>query len=54
MFGIERNSSRYPLGINPAVLLAAVFLIAYPLFASDFFTFQIGRDCFGKGLIRCQ
>ena len=42
MFGIERKSGRHPLGINPAVLLAAVFLIAYPLFTSDFFTFQIG------------
>jgi len=28
--------------IHPAILLTAVFLIAYPAFASDFFTFQIG------------
>lgn len=28
--------------IHPAILLAAVFLIAYPAVASDFFTFQIG------------
>ena len=42
MFGIERKSGRYPLGVNPTALLVVVFLIAYPFFASDFFTFQIG------------
>lgn len=32
-----------PLGqVHPAALLAGVFLLAYPAFASDFFTFQIG------------
>ena len=28
--------------VHPAALLAGIFLIAYPSFASDFFTFQIG------------
>ncbi len=42
MFGAAGKSSAYPLGINPAILLVAVFLLGYPLFASDFFTFQIG------------
>ena len=42
MFGASGKANAYPFGINPAVLLAAVFLIAYPLFTSDFFTFQIG------------
>lgn len=28
--------------INPAAVLAALFLLAYPSFASNFFTFQIG------------
>ncbi|WP_340117822.1 branched-chain amino acid ABC transporter permease [Pelagibius sp. 7325] len=28
--------------VHPAVWLVAVFLLAYPTFASDFFTFQIG------------
>ena len=42
MFGAAGRSSAWPLGINPAILLLAVFLLGYPLFASDFFTFQIG------------
>ena len=42
MFGAAGKSGAWPFGINPAVLLLAVFLLAYPLFASDFFTFQIG------------
>ena len=42
MFGAAGKPASWPLGINPAVLLLAVFLIGYPLFASDFFTFQIG------------
>ena len=28
--------------IHPAKLLVVLFLLAYPMFASDFFTFQIG------------
>lgn len=28
--------------VHPAVILAVVFFVAYPAFASDFFTFQIG------------
>lgn len=34
--------SQSDFGINPAILVAAVFLITYPGFTSDFFTFQIG------------
>ena len=51
MFGIERKSGRYPLDVKPAALLAVVFLIAYPLFASDFFTFQIGAYALILGTI---
>ncbi len=29
-------------GIHPGIIVVAVFLIAYPWFTSDFFTFQIG------------
>ena len=29
-------------GLHPATVVAVVFLVAYPSFASDFFTFQVG------------
>ena len=30
------------VGLQPALLIVAVFLVAYPWFTSNFFTFQIG------------
>ena len=34
--------NRSELSLNPRLLIVAVFLVAYPGFTSDFFTFQIG------------
>lgn len=37
-----KTASPFPFGMHPAALLTAVFLLAYPLFATDFFIYQIG------------
>ncbi len=37
--------------LHPAKLLAALFLLAYPLFATDFFTYQIGAYALILGTI---
>ena len=43
MNGFTSSNPPNPLvGIHPGVIFAALFLITYPLFASDFFIFQIG------------
>ena len=38
MFSGEFRISR----VHPAAVVTVLFLVAYPAFASDFFTFQIG------------
>ena len=39
---IASDSGLFPFGIHPAWALTVVFLIAFPFFSSDFFTYQIG------------
>ncbi|NMM43704.1 branched-chain amino acid ABC transporter permease [Rhodospirillaceae bacterium KN72] len=42
MFRLTRTDTGHPFGLHPAMIVAGVFLLAYPWFASDFFVFQIG------------
>ena len=51
MFGRARLSGTDWPGLHPAVLTGVVFLLAYPLFAPDFFIFQIGAYSLVLGTI---